>query len=165
MFEVNHGDNVLRFEHSLLSLSKWEARTKKAFMATPTKSNEVMLDYYGDMLITPGVRKEVVYELPPPVLKDLNDYINDSQSAAKAPINDAKGRAPGVITSDLIYSWLALSKIQFQPTETWHINRIMMLINLVQAAQQPPKKRTRAERLADWAGINERNKQFFKSNG
>lgn len=164
MFEVIHGDNVLQFEHSLLSLSKWEAKTKKAFMATPTKSNEVLLDYYADMLITPGVRREVIYELSPKTLSDLSDYINDSQTAAKAPATDAKG-SPGVVTSDLIYSWLTLSKIQFHPTETWHINRIMMLINLVQAAQQPPKKKSRGERLAQWAATNEANKKFFKSNG
>lgn len=164
MLEVIHGDNVLQFEHSLLSLSKWEARTKKAFMATHTKSNEDMIDYYGDMLMTPGVRAEVIYELPPQVLTDLNDYINDSQTAAKAPESDAKGSA-GVVTSDLIYSWLVLSKIPIHPTETWHLNRVMMLINLVQAAHQPPKKKSRGERLAQWAATNEANKKFFKSKG
>lgn len=164
MFEVIHGDLVLHFEHSLLSLSKWEAKNKKPFMATPTKTNEAMVDYYADMLLTPGVRREVIYELSPQVLAGLNDYINDTPSAAKPPEADGKG-SPGVVTSDAIYSWLVLSKIPFQPTETWHIHRIMMLINLVQAAQQPPKKKSRAERLAQWADISEKNKKFFKSQG
>jgi hypothetical protein len=164
VFEVTVKEQVLQFEHSLLSLSKWEARTKKAFMATPTKTNETMLDYYADMLLTPGVRREVIYTLPPQVLSDLNDYINDPQTAAKPPGEPEKGSV-GIITSDLIYSWLVLSKIPFHPTETWHINRVLMLVNPVQHAMKPPKKRSVGERLSDWTRINEENKKRFNSNG
>lgn len=163
---IHDGDRevVLQFEHSLLSLSKWEAKHKKAFLATPTKTTEDLLDYYQDMLLTPGVRREIVYRLSPQQLDELSDYINDSQTASSVPPSTEKRGFVEPTTSELIYYWMVALNIPFS-AETWHLNRLMMLIQITSFKQQPEKKRNPKEMLQDWREINRRNREILGTKG
>ena len=155
---------VLRFEHSLLSLSKWEARTKRAFLGRGQKTHQEMIDYYQDMLIDREVDRNLVYRLPPEDLDALSNYINDSQTASSVNQDDGKPQNE-VLTSELIYAWLVLSEIDFHPTETWHVNRIMMLIQIVNVKKQPPKKRPTIDVMSDWVRRNEEQKKMLGITG
>lgn len=156
---------VLEFEHSLLSLSKWESKHKKPFLASTAKKHEEMIDYFGDMLVTPGVSPTLVYRLPPEQLDALTDYINESRTASSVPKdNDSKGVVE-IVTSELIYYWLVALEIPFHPVETWHLTRTMMLIQITNFKKQPPKKRNPRELLNDWASLNQRNKERFGTTG
>lgn len=154
---------VLQFEHSLLSLSKWESKNKKPFMSIQRQATD-LIDYFQDMLLTPGIDPQVVYELSPAQLEELANYINDSQTASSVP-NDAASRPSNEqLTSELIYAWMVGLEIDFR-AEAWHLNRLMMLIQIVNYKRQPPKKRKPAEVWSDWQQENERRKKFFKSKG
>ena len=166
-FTVYDGDDevVLRFEHSLLALSKWEAFSKKPFLTERPKSPADLLDYFRCMLISPEVDPDLIYRLSAEQLNDLEKYISDSQTATTVTL-DSKGKRSGqIVTSEVIYGWLVGLQIPFQPTETWHLNRLMMLVQVVQANNEPPKKVSREEALNDWQRVNEANRKFFKSEG
>jgi hypothetical protein len=156
---------VLQFEHSLLSLSKWESKHKKPFLATPVKKHEEMIDYFQDMLLSP-VSPEIVYRLDPEQLDQLSNYINEVRTASTVP-KDAEPRLGVVetVTSELIYFWLVVLEIPFHPVETWHLSRATMLIEITNFKKQPPKKRDPKEVLRDWATMNRQNKERFGTKG
>lgn len=165
-FKVHDGDNevVLQFEHSLLALSKWEANSKKAFLTLQGKTPAELLDYFRCM-IAPGQDPDLVYRMSPDQLDKLEKYISDTQTATTF-MKEATGKRSGdIATSEVIYGWLVGLKIPFHPVETWHLNRVMVLVRVVQANNEPPKKPTREEALNDWQRVNEANRKFFGSEG
>lgn len=159
------GERVLRFEHSLLSLSKWEAKHKTPFLVGPKLPTE-MIEYFQEMLLEDAERT-LVYRLTPEQQDELTVYINDSQTASY--INDPeaapKKATEEKLTSDLIYYWLTALRIPFWPTETWHVNRIMMLVAITNYKNAPPKKRKPTEVLRDWAAINEARLKKYNTTG
>jgi hypothetical protein len=155
---------LLKFEHSLLALSKWESRTKKPFMTKEHKSSEELIEYFQDMLVSPEDRRDLVYLLDPEQLDGLREYMNSNQSASTVPATKAEYN-PEVITSELMYYWLVGLQIPFQPTETWHISRIMMLVQIASYKQQPPKKQKSADVMKDWARINEERLKKYNTTG
>ena len=158
-------DVTLKFEHSLLSLSKWESKTKVAFLATPTKTSSVMIDYYQDMLLG-DADPTLVFRLSPAQMDELSEYISDTQTASSVPAGTgSKQSPPEVTTSELIYYWLAELRIPFQPTESWHINRIMMLIQITNFKRQPPEKVDKADFMRRWKQANAEIKEKYGTNG
>lgn len=155
---------VLTFEHSLLSLSKWEAKTKKAFLATAQKPSDEMIDYYQCMLTSPEHAEEMVYRLDPAQLDSFEAYINDPQGAGHYPPTDDSPPSRERITSDTLYMQMVILEIPFE-AQTWHLNRLMMLIAKVSHAKAPPKKENRGSWMARWQEANQKNRERFNSNG
>jgi hypothetical protein len=156
---------VLQFEHSLLALSKWEEKHKKAFLGSASKKHEEMIDYFQDMLLTPGVDSNLVYRLSPEQMNDLTDYINEERTASSVPEDKSGNGTPEIVTSELMYYWLVALEIPFHPVETWHISRLTMLVKITSFKKQPPKKRNPMELLNDWREMDRRNKERFGTTG
>lgn len=155
---------VLSFEHSLLSLSKWEAKNKKPFLTRGQLPSSDLLDYFQDMLLSPE-DVTMVYRLSPSQMEELTRYINDPMSASVAPSDpDVKKNSNDVMTSEVIYYQMVALKIPFV-AETWHINRLMMLIAITAHRQQPAKKESKASALTRWQEINKKNRERFNSKG
>jgi len=155
---------LLKFEHSLLSLSKWESRTKKPFMTNEHKSHEQLIEYFQDMLVSPEDGRDLVFLLQPEELDSIREYMNSNQSASTVP-ETKKEYNPEVITSELIYYWLVGLRIPFNPVETWHLSRVMMLVQITSYKQQPPKKQKSADVMKDWARINEERLKKYGTTG
>lgn len=156
---------ALQFEHSLLALSKWEAKSKRPFMVARQKTNAEMLDYYQCMLTSPEHDPNLVFRLKPSQMDELLEYIQDPMSAATAPPDDGtQKRRHEDMTSDTIYMQMVLLRIPFE-TQEWHVNRLMMLIAKTAHAQQPEKKEPKGNLLSRWQEINQRNREHFKSKG
>jgi hypothetical protein len=165
---VNDGDEevALRFEHSLLSLSKWESRTRKVFLSrTEQKSHSELLDYFQDMLLSPEGRPELVYLLSPEQMDRIANYINEDQTASSVPQEGPKQVNPETITSELIYYWLVAMRIPFHPVESWHLSRCMMLVQITNYKNQPPKKKNPRDVMRDWRQENERRKKLLGTTG
>lgn len=155
---------TLQFEHSLLSLSKWESKYKKAFMATPTKTHEEMIDYFGFMLLTPGVEPSVVYKLTPKQLDELSNYINDPMSASSVPSTGQRRPSGETVTTELVYYWMTALKINWE-AQHWHYNRLMMLIAITNFKQQPAEKQDKSKLYDRWKSMNKTNKEKFGTTG
>lgn len=158
----NENEVVLLFEHSLLSLSKWESKTRKPFLATPMKHSVDMIDYFQDMLLN-EIDPSIIYRLSPEQLDQLAQYVNATPTASTVPpVN--KRTVPEIVTSELIYYWMTTLKINWS-AETWHLNRLMMLIQIANYKAQPEKKKSKGEMLRSWEDMNERNKKLFNTEG
>jgi len=156
---------VLRFEHSLLSLSKWESKYKLAFLTTRQKTAREMVDYFECMLLPPEDDPNLVVLLGNEQQEELINYINTPQTASSVP-DEGKSIPDGeIITSELIYYWLANLRIPFHPTETWHLSRTVMLVQIAGYKQQPPKKRKPSEVMRDWRAENARRLAMYKTRG
>jgi hypothetical protein len=149
---------VLQFEHSLHSLSKWEAEHKKPFLSTTTKTATEMINYFQDMLLSGD--PDLIIRLSPQQLDDLANYINETQTASSVPPDDSKKGTPEIVTTELIYYWMVALKINWE-AQHWHLSRLMMLINITNYKQQPEKKRSTRELLSDWKAIQAKNRERF----
>lgn len=164
---VHNGEEfvTLEFEHSLLSLSKWESIHKKSFLSSPGLKPTDQLDYYRCMLVTPGVDRSIVNTLSPEQYDELWSYINTPQTASSVPKDESQSGPKEVQTSELIYTMLTLLEIPFIPTETWHLSRTSMLIEMVSYKKTPPKKKSTMDRLSDIMKTNAANKEALSTRG
>jgi hypothetical protein len=129
---------VLSLEHSLVSLSKWESKWKKPFLSGQDKTLEETIDYIRCMTISSNVSPEAYYALTRRDVKLIESYMNDPMTATTISNNKVKNNRD-IITSELIYYWMTELGIPFQPCEKWHINRLLMLIEVCSLKRQKPK--------------------------
>ena len=137
--------HTLQLEHSLISISKWEAKWRKPFLGKEEKTKDETLDYIRCMTITQNVDPMVYQSLPNSELERIKDYINAPMTATW--FNDREKRPPSrkVITSELVYYWMIAQNIPFE-CEKWHFNRLMTLIRICVEKNQPPKKMSKSDR-------------------
>lgn len=129
---------VLQLEHSLVSLSKWEAKWKKPYLTKETKSNEEVLDYIRCMTLTQNVKPEVYKMLTNEHMLQINEYINDPMTATTIKQQQGK-RNNEQVTSELIYYWMTALNIPSE-YQKWHLNRLLTLIEVASIKSQGPKK-------------------------
>jgi hypothetical protein len=162
--KVHDGDRevVLKLEHSLLSLSKWESRTKTPFLTERTKQPIEMVDYFRDMVVSPEEDADLVYTFTPDQLEVVTNYINEPQTASTVP-EQKKEYNPEVVTSELVYHWLVAMRIPFHPVETWHLSRAVMLVQIHAYKMKPEKKQKRStlDTMTEWIRQNETNKKIL----
>ena len=75
-------DIVLKLEHSLLSISKWESKYHRSFLKDGPNTVDEQLDYIKDMCTNSGTFPEDVWHtLSPENLEAINSYISDPMTA------------------------------------------------------------------------------------
>ena len=143
----------LQFEHSLQSVSKWEAIHRKAFLTRQDKTPEEHLSYIQAMRLD-QFPKEAVHELSEEHFRQINSYINSSQTATTFQGSTTNRTSSEVITSELIYHWMTSYQIPFE-CDQWHLDRLLTLIRVCSIKSAPPKKMRRSEILARNRSLNE----------
>lgn len=149
--EVSKNDSfTVQMEHSLLSLSRWEEKWKIAFLEKePEKTTEQTLDYIRCMTITKNIPDGFYESLSPYYVNQITEYISDSHTATwfreEDPDPAKKGGKHQVITAELIYYWMIAQQIPWDPTEKWHLNKLLTLIRVCSIMNTPPKKKTKRE--------------------
>lgn len=137
---------TLKFEHSLVSISKWEQKWKKPFPLlnkNQEMTNEEMIDYLRCMCITQNVSDDVFSNLPKSAYEEIGKYMSDPMTATTFKDN-TPGKGGKFITNELIYCWMAQCGI-WKECEKWHINRLLTLIHVVSAENAPKKKMSKGE--------------------
>lgn len=157
-------EQTLQLEHSLLSLSKWESKWKKAFLTKQDKSFEEMMDYIKCMTLTQNVKPEVYQNLTNENIEEINDYISDSMTATY--FSDDKTARPSreIVTSELIYYWMIALNIPVE-FQKWHLNRLLTLIKVCNIKNQPPKKRSKREIMRQNAALNAARRKQLNTTG
>jgi len=154
---------TLHLEHSLISLSKWESKWCKPFLTKENKTPEEILDYIKCMTLTQS--SDDIYEhLSQENINDIVRYIEAPMTATTFRKVPEGKRNSEQITSELIYYWMIALNIPFE-CQKWHLNRLLTLIQVCNIKNQPPKKMSRREILAQNAKINELNRKRFNSKG
>lgn len=132
-------------EHSLVTLSKWEAIWQKAFLSEREKTPEEILSYLKIMIQGEEPPPEVFHRLVEKHMDQIQSFIESEHSATRLP--DPK-KVPGsreVVTAELIRYWM--SKLNIPPEyDRWHLKRLIMQIRVVAYKDTPAEKRSNRER-------------------
>lgn len=151
---------LFKFEHSLYSMSLWEAKYKKAFLELKKYTNDELTDYIAFMcqtrldplLITTEVTRQVL------------EYIADSRTATRIQNGNTRQAKTTVLTSEVIYSMMVAYNVPFE-TQHWHLNRLMTLLQVISIRQSPQKKKSTQEVYEENHRLNELRKQQLKTKG
>lgn len=156
-------EQSLQLEHSLVSISKWEAKWHKPFLDGKDKTLEEVIDYVRCMTITQNVDSEVYNRLTENNLKDINEYIENPMTATTfSDTNQPPNRE--IITSEIIYYWMVAFNIPFE-CQKWHINRLLTLVKVCNIKNSTPKKMGRNEILQRNRALNEARKKNLNTKG
>lgn len=160
-------ETVLRLEHSLLSISKWESKWNKAFLTKKDKTPEEILDYFRCMSLDD--HPDYIYQaLSPEQFKEIENYISLPMTATKilsnAPQQNKGGKPKDVVTSELIYYWMLSYQIP-KDCENWHLNKLMALIQVFNAKNTPPKKGNMRDIMKRNSDINDMRRRMHHTKG
>lgn len=156
---------TLSLEHSLVSLSKWEAKWHKVYLTKKEKTWEETIDYIRCMTLTQNVNPDVYNNLTNDNIRAINAYIENPMTASSVrEDNRYVGQNREQVTSELIYYWMIALGIPFE-CQKWHLNRLLMLIRICNAKNQPPKKRSKNDMYRRHAAINAANRKRFGTKG
>lgn len=155
---------TLNLEHSLVSLSKWEMKWKKPFLAKEQKTPEQVIDYIKCMTITQNVNPDVYSRLTRENYEQVQKYIEDPMTATWFSKNQQKQQSRKIITSERIYSWMISAGIPFE-CQKWHLNRLLTLIQVCNTEGQPPKKMSKNELYSRNSALNAARRSKLNSKG
>ena len=137
---IAHDAFTVRLEHSLVSMSKWEAKYCIPFLDSKEKTDEQTLDYIVMMdLDETGFDPNL---LTSENIAAINDYVSAKMTAtvfSELPGAQPSRASSEFVTSEIIYYWMVALNIPFE-CQNWHINRLLTLIKVCNQKNQPAKK-------------------------
>jgi len=155
---------TLTLEHSLLSISKWESKWHKPYLTKEEKTVDEMLDYFRCMTISQNVDPNIFKCLTEDNVKAILTYMEDPMTATTVNTTNQKPSRE-IITSEVIYYWMTALHIPFDPCQKWHINRLLMLIQVCSIKSQPAKKMSRAEIMRRNSSLNAARRAKYGTKG
>lgn len=154
---------TLQLEHSLVSLSKWEAKWNIPFLSKDEKTIEQTLDYIRCMTITQNVNPMVYEQLSEENIEQINNYINTSKTATTFNNLDHKSSRE-IVTSELIYYWMIALNVPIE-CQKWHLNRLLTLIRVCNAKNAPPKKMSARDIMSRNSALNAARRKKYNTKG
>lgn len=164
MFVNKIPSKTLSLEHSLVSISKWEAKWHKPFLAKHEKSIEEILDYIKCMTITQNVSDDVYKRLTNGNIQEIYEYINNPMTATWFTDEKKTSNTREQVTSELIYYWMVAFGIPHN-FEKWHLNRLLTLIRICNIKCNPPKKMSKREIMKNNEMLNNARRIKLHSKG
>ena len=153
---------VLKLEHSLVSISKWESKWHKPFLSNDNKTQDEIIDYIKCMTIN-KVDDLIYLSLSQDNYNEIEKYIDDPMTATTIKdINQKKSHE--TVTSELIYYWMVALEIPFE-CEKWHINRLLTLVRICNIKNQPAKKMSNREIYNQNRLLNEARRKKYHTKG
>jgi hypothetical protein len=156
---------IVRFEYSLKVVYDWESRWKKPFLKGGLTDKE-MIDFYIMMALDP-VKEQF---LTADVQKILAEYITNQNTAttfSTGPdgqnINSGFNKGK-VYTAEEIYALMFQAQIPLD-FETRNLNRLLTILRIIAAYNNPPKKMSQQDILRQNAKLNAQRKAQMKTRG
>lgn len=155
----------LNLEHSLVSLSKWESKHEKAFFGPQEKSEGELADYVNHMIVDAEPPEDFLNRLTMFETTRIRQYIDSKQSATWFREDQKARPSQEIITSELIYYWLINFQIPFQPTETWHLNRLLTLVKICGIKQTKPRPMNKKQQMEEYRRLNAERRAKLGTSG
>ena len=139
---VQTADTPLVLRHTLVSISKWEAKYERTFLSEGTKTREEILDYVRMMSLT-VIDDDVFLRLTEKENAQISEYIQKKHSASRLQQQHIQpgGANREKTTSDLIYYWMIALGIPWE-AQYWHLERLLTLIEIVQRKTEAANKQS-----------------------
>lgn len=150
-------------EHSLYSISKWEAKWHQPFLSKEEKTREQIIDYIKFMSVNDDVTDEIISKLKQEHINEIVEYINDPQTATTFR-EDNKHPSRKIITNEVIYAWMVALRIPAE-YQYWHLNRLLTLIRVCEIQQSPPKKMGKKATMSRNAALNAARRKRLGTTG
>lgn len=156
----------LELEHSLYTISKWESKHKKPFLDNGLKSVEDTLDYVKCMCLDESIPDSAFRGLTNENVEEVNAYIKDPMTAttfsSAGPPTPSYGRK---ITAEVIYYLMLSYRIPME-CEHWHLNKLLTLIKVFEAKNNPnPKKMSQRQVVEMYSRLNAERKKKYHTKG
>lgn len=145
----------LYLEHSLRSISAWEAKFKKPYLSDKQKTTAESIYYVKCMTINKKEVDDSLYlRLTFEDFKKINDYCEDPMTATT--ITDRSNKKPGksIITSEEIYWQMSQYNLDPEFYEKWHFNRLVTLLRICSIRSNPNDKMSKKDILAQNRALN-----------
>lgn len=155
----------LKFEHSLVSLSKWEAFYEKPFFSKEAKTEDETLTYITHMLVSDYNLQDLKGRLNDTHVLEIQKYLNSKQTATTFREEPNAQQSREIITAELVYYWMVAFKIPFTPCEDWNFSKLMTLIRICGVKQAKPKKMTRQQQHEEYKRLNAQRRQELGTTG
>lgn len=158
---------VLQFEHSLVSISKWESKWHKPFLSKlkkDEKTKEQVESYYECMCMTSNVDPLTFKYMPQSCRKEIENYISDSMTATWFSEKENQKHSSRIVTSELIYCWMISLGIPVE-FQKWHLNRLMTLIRVCNSENSQGKKMSQNEIYKRNRALNEARRKAGHTRG
>ena len=153
-------------EHSLVSISKWEAKWHKPFLDEGFATQEQLMDYLRCMTITQKV-DDVVFKYiaaSPSLMDQITNYISDPMTATWFSEDKTTKKSREKMTSELIYYMMVAYNIP-SDYQKWHLNRLLTLIRICSIKNAPPKKMSKSELRNSNRALNAARRKRLGSKG
>lgn len=157
----------LQLEHSLVSLSKWEAKWKVPFLdKKKEKTHEQTIDYIRCMTITQNVDPKVYEYMPSDTIRKISEYIDDPMTATWFSKEQERkaGISREIVTAELIYYWMIACQIPFE-CQKWHLNRLLTLIKVCSIKNEKPKPMSKKALASRNSALNAARRARMGSKG
>lgn len=158
---------ILKLEHSLLSISTWESIWHKPYFSEKDKTAEELLSYIKCMTINRNQVNPIVFQcLTKEHIMKIKDYIDNPMTATtfSKRVDEQKPMKKEIITAEIIYYWMISAQIPLE-CEKWHINRLMTLIKVFGIKNAPKKKIGKGQLTKRNAAMNAANRKRMRSKG
>lgn len=155
---------TLSFEHSLLSITKWESKWHKPYLSKDRKTEEEVASYLQCMCLDKDVDPNLFRYIDSGSLRKIIDYIEDPMTATTIRETDSLQNRE-IITNEIVYYWMCELGIPFDPCQKWHFNRLMTLIRVASIKKAPPKKMGKREWATQRAAINAQRRAQYSTRG
>ena len=157
-------ETTLCLEHSLVSISKWEAKFHKAFLTSERRTPDEVIEYVKCMTVTSNVDEKVYKCLTKKNIEDVNNYIADPMTATQIDATASNGGSVRKMTSEMIYYQMVALQIPFE-CQKWHLNRLSTLIRVCNIKNTPPKKMSQREIMSRNHSLNAARRSRLHSKG
>jgi len=152
---------TVRMEHSLISISKWEAHWEKPFLPTtgvvPGMTGHAEEIYYIQCMMLTGAAPHIPETLYAYHHAEITEYMDKKHSATTIHRFGSQRSSRNIITSELIYYWMVKFGIPLE-CHKWHFNRLLMLIDVC-SVKELPAKENKMSALDARRHISDLNKQ------
>lgn len=155
---------TIQLEHSLVSISKWEAKWQKPFLSREGHTREETIDYIRFMTITQNVNPNLYNFISDQQIMEVNRYIDSPMTATKFTKTEGKGGIGKSVTSEEIYYYMVAYQIPWN-AEKWHFNRLMTLIKICDEKNKPKKKMRKGEIAKRNRALNSARRARMNSSG
>lgn len=158
---VDLEDKTVDFEYSLLAISKWESKWKIPYLTYRTdRLDEKLIDFYLCMSNDDTLTKEYITDQTALL---LSNYISDPQTATTFSGQNGD-KSSKVYTSEEIYALMFLNSIPLE-FEARNLNKLLVVLRIIAAYKNPPKKMSQQEILQQNARLNAERKKQYNTRG